>query len=62
MAKDVIGDKRKCVTQEKFLEAMQEMGARAKFARLTEKAQFNGLDQKLYEKDDPSIKEREDKL
>lgn len=63
-AKDVIGDKKKMRrTQEKFLEAMQERVPRAKFARLEpEKAQFNGLDQKLYEKMTASIKEREDKL
>ncbi len=62
--KDVIGDKRNAQTQEKFLEAMQEWVPRAKFARLEpEKAQFNGLDQKLYEKMTASIKEREeDKL
>ena len=63
-AKDVIGDKKKMRrTQEKFLEAMQERVPRAKFARLEpEKAQFNGLDQALYEKMTASIKEREDKL
>ena len=63
-AKDVIGDKKKMRrTQEKFLEAMQERVPRAKFARLEpEKAQFNGLDQELYEKMTASIKEREDKL
>ena len=63
-AKDVIGDKKKMRrTQEKFLEAMQERVPRAKFARLEpEKAQFNGLDQKFYEKMTASIKEREDKL
>lgn len=63
-AKDVIGDKKKMRrTQEKFLEAMQERVPRAKFARLEpEKAQFNGLDQQLYEKMTASIKEREDKL
>lgn len=63
-AKDVIGDKKKMRrTQEKFLEAMQERVPRAKFARLEpEKAQFNGLDQRLYEKMTASIKEREDKL
>jgi plasmid recombination enzyme len=63
-AKDVIGNKKKMRrTQEKFLEAMQERVPRAKFARLEpEKAQFNGLDQKLYEKMTASIKEREDKL
>ena len=63
-AKDVIGDKKKMRrTQEKFREAMQERVPRAKFARLEpEKAQFNGLDQKLYEKMTASIKEREDKL
>lgn len=63
-AKDVIGDKKKMRrTQEKFLGAMQERVPRAKFARLEpEKAQFNGLDQKLYEKMTASIKEREDKL
>ncbi len=39
-------------TQEKFLEAMQE-SCLAKFARLEpEKAQFNGLDQKLRKEDD----------
>ncbi len=32
--KDVIGDKKKMQTQEKFLEAMQESGAFAQFARL----------------------------
>ena len=63
-AKDVIGDKKKMRrTQEKFLEAMQERVPRAKFARLEpEKAQFNDLDQRLYEKMTASIKEREDKL
>ncbi len=38
---------------------MQERAPRAKFARLEpESAQFNGLDQKLYEKMTASIKER----
>ncbi len=39
-------------TQEKFLEAMQERAPSRQRHRLMEKAQFNGLDQKLYEKDD----------
>ncbi len=49
--KDVIGDKKENAQDKRNFEAMQEKGARAKFARLEpEKAQFNGLDQKLYER------------
>ena len=51
-AKSVIGDKAKMrKTQERFLERMQERCPHARFERLDpEKAQFNGLDQALYEK------------
>lgn len=70
-AKSVIGDKGKLrKTQERFLERMQERCPHAQFERLDpEKAQFNGLDQALYEKITASanrleadILEREDAL
>ncbi len=60
----MIGDKKKIHAgrKKKFLEAMQKRVPRAKFCTLEPEAQFNGLDQKLYEKMTASIKEREDKL
>ncbi len=39
-------------TQEKFLEAMQKGCLALNLHLEPEKAQFSGLDQKLYEKDD----------
>ncbi len=50
IGEDVMGDKEMRRTQEKFLEAMQEEVPRAKYNLEPEKAQFNGLDQKLYER------------
>ncbi len=53
-AKDVIGDKRKWRRIKSEIWLMQERVPRAKFGIVwsRRKRQFNGLDQKLYEKDD----------
>lgn len=63
-AKEVIGDKKKMKkTQKDFLTKMQERCAFAKFERLEpDKAQFNGLDQKIFEKMTEAVNERENAL
>lgn len=61
-AREVIGDRAQMrKTQARFLEAMQKRCPEYKFERKAD-GQFNGLDQKLYEKMTASIKERENAL
>ena len=61
-AREVIGDRAQMrKTQARFLSAMQERCPEYKFERKAD-GQFNGLDQKLYEKMTASIKARENAL
>lgn len=61
-AREVVGDRAQMrKTQARFLEAMQERCPEYKFQRKKDQ-QFNGLDQKLYEKMTASIKARENAL
>lgn len=61
-AREVIGDRAQMrKTQARFLEAMQKRCPEYKFERKAD-GQFNGLDQKLYEKMTASIKARENAL
>lgn len=61
-AREVIGDRAQMrKTQARFLEAMQGRCPEYKFERKAD-GQFNGLDQKLYEKMTASIKARENAL
>ena len=61
-AREVIGDRAQMrKTQARFLSAMQERCPEYKFARKAD-GQFNGMEQKLYEKMTASIKARENAL
>ncbi len=60
-AKDVIGDKENAQDAREIANARKRV-PRAKFARLGRESQFNGLDQKLYERWPRPSYEREDKL
>lgn len=61
-AREVIGDRAQMrKTQARFLEAMQTRCPEYKFARKAD-GQFNGMEQKLYEKMTASIKARENAL
>jgi hypothetical protein len=61
-AREVVGDRAQMrKTQARFLSAMQERCPEYKFARKAD-GQFNGMEQKLYEKMTASIKARENAL
>ncbi len=61
-AREVIGDRAQMrKTQARFLEAMQKRCPEYKFQRKAD-GQFNGMEQKLFEKMTASLKERENKL